>query len=135
MRLLAQCAANSSSERNWSTYKFVHSTVRNWLLCDRAEKLAYMYCNERILNCIESDDYEENMPVWMYDCATENDGEYGEKDADDNALCTDDFEDMATEFEMEYNLEVDAEEIEVRLQHRLGHIEANHVFDNENVTD
>ena len=73
MRLLAQCASNSSSERNWSTYKFVHSTVRNQLFCDRANKLVYMYCNERILSCIESEYYEENMHVWMYDCTCGND--------------------------------------------------------------
>ena len=65
IKLLAQCASNSSSERNWSTYKYIHSTIRNRLLADRAEKLVYMYCNEKILNILESEDYEEGMPIWM----------------------------------------------------------------------
>ena len=54
MNILGQCAANSSSERNWSMYKYVHSTIRNRLLADRAEKLVYMFCNEKILQHIES---------------------------------------------------------------------------------
>ena len=68
MKVLSQCSANSSSERNWSMYKYVHSTIRNRLLTDRADKLVYMYCNEKILQRIESEEYEEDMPTWMYDC-------------------------------------------------------------------
>ena len=49
-------------------YKYVHSTIRNWLLTNRADKLVYMYCNEKILQHLESKEYEENMPRWMYDC-------------------------------------------------------------------
>ena len=68
IKILAQCALNSSSERNWSMYKYVHSTICNRLLADRAEKLVYMYCNEKILNILENEDYEEGMPIWMYNC-------------------------------------------------------------------
>ena len=68
MKVLAQCAANSSSERNWSMYKYVHSTTRNRLLADRAEKLVYMFCSEKILSHIESNDYEEGLPTWVYSC-------------------------------------------------------------------
>ena len=49
MRVLSQCSSNSGSERNWSIYKYIHSTIRNQLLADRADKLVYMYCNEKIL--------------------------------------------------------------------------------------
>ena len=79
MKILSQCFANSSLERNWIMYKYVHSTICNWLLTDRADKLVYMYCNEKILGCIESPDYEEDMPVWMYDCQSGNADQYGEK--------------------------------------------------------
>ena len=37
MKVLAQCAANSSSERNWSMYKYVHNTIRNRLLAESQE--------------------------------------------------------------------------------------------------
>ena len=67
MKVLAQCAANSSSERNWSMYKYIHSTIRNRLLADRAEKLVYMFCNENKFSHIEINGYEESMPPWVYD--------------------------------------------------------------------
>ena len=38
-----------ASERNWSTYKFIHSKLRNRLVNDCAEKLVYIYWNIRIL--------------------------------------------------------------------------------------
>ena len=76
MKILAQCAANSSSERNWSMYKYIHSTVRNRLLADRAEKLVYMYCNEKILSHIESNGYEENMPAWIYECQADDECDF-----------------------------------------------------------
>ena len=50
-----------------------HSTICNRLLEDRAEKLVYMYCNEKILSHIESNDYEEGMPTWVYDCREDDD--------------------------------------------------------------
>ena len=76
MKVLVQCATNSSSERNWSMYKYVHSTIRNRLLADRAKKLVYMYCNEKILSHIESNDYEEGMPTWIYDCQEDDDCDF-----------------------------------------------------------
>lgn len=76
MKILEQCAANSSSERNWSMYKYVHSTVRNRLLVDRAEKLVYMFCNEKILQHIQSQGYEEEMSQWTYDCTTQDGEEF-----------------------------------------------------------
>ena len=45
MKILSQCSANSSSERNWSMYKYVHGTICNQLLTNSADTLVYMYCN------------------------------------------------------------------------------------------
>ena len=53
-------------------YKYVHNTIKNHLLSDRAKKLVYMYCNERILKCIKTKSYEEEMPRWMYECNDDN---------------------------------------------------------------
>ena len=68
MKVLSQCTTNLSLERNWSMYKYVHNTIKNCLLSNRAKKLVYIYCNERILKRIESESYEEEMPRWMYEC-------------------------------------------------------------------
>jgi hypothetical protein len=49
-RILAQVVSSSSCERNWSSYSFVHSKMRNRLLSSRAEDLVYVYTNLRVLN-------------------------------------------------------------------------------------
>lgn len=108
MKILGQCAANSSSERNWSMYKYVHSTVRNRLLADRAEKLVYMFCNEKILQHIESQGYEEDMPTWVYDCTTQEE--------DDFDVGTS----QCTLQQLDENLQVDMDEIEDLLEDRLA---------------
>ena len=53
--------------------------IHNRLSVVRVEKLVYMYCNEKILNILKSEDYEEGMPIWMY-----ND------DVSKNIVCNDD---------------------------------------------
>ena len=68
MKILSQTSLNSSSERNQSMYKYIHGTTRNRLLIDRADKLVYMYCNKKILQHIQNEEYEEDMPRWMYKC-------------------------------------------------------------------
>ena len=34
-----------------------------------------MFCNEKLLNILEIEDYEEGMPIWMYNCSDKNDNE------------------------------------------------------------
>lgn len=99
IRILAQCASNSSSERNWSTYKYVHSTIRNRLLSARAEKLVYMYCNEKIIQHIESDAYSEAMPKWSYDI--------GDGETNDDTVTNDDQGYAVSLEEIEENLQSD----------------------------
>ena len=99
MKVLSQTASNSSSERNWSMYKYIHSTTRNRLLVDRADKLVYMYCNEKILGHIESNEYVEDMPRWMYDCDDVEDDHF------DVGLV------LCTSLQVEENLEIDSEEL------------------------
>ena len=49
-RLLSQVASSSSTERNWSTYGFVHSVKRNKLGAGKAEDLVYVHSNLRLLS-------------------------------------------------------------------------------------
>ncbi|KAH9320414.1 hypothetical protein KI387_044514, partial [Taxus chinensis] len=42
-------ASNSSAERNWSTYGFIHSAKRTMLASKKAEDLVYVHSNLRLL--------------------------------------------------------------------------------------
>ena len=68
MKILSQTSLNSSLEHNWSMYKYIHGTTQNCLLIDRADKLVYMYYNEKILQHNEDEKYKEDMLKWMYKC-------------------------------------------------------------------
>ena len=47
-RLLSQIASSSATERNWSTYSFIHSIKRNRLTSRRAEKLVAVHSSLRL---------------------------------------------------------------------------------------
>ncbi|CAB4410252.1 unnamed protein product [Rhizophagus irregularis] len=42
IKVLSIPASSAVSERNWSTYNFIHSKLRNRMVIDRAEKLVYI---------------------------------------------------------------------------------------------
>ena len=50
LKLLGQPCSSSCAERNWSTYKFIHSLKRNKMAPTRARDLIYMYSNLRLLS-------------------------------------------------------------------------------------
>ncbi|XP_062191201.1 uncharacterized protein LOC133894997 [Phragmites australis] len=49
-RLVSQCASSSGCERNWSTFAFIHTKVRNRLSYKKLHKLVYVNYNLRIQN-------------------------------------------------------------------------------------
>ena len=49
IKVLSISATSAASERNWSTYNFIHFKLRNRMVIDWAEKLVYIYWNIRIL--------------------------------------------------------------------------------------
>ena len=53
IRLLPQVASSSSCERNWSTYGFIHSLLRNRLGSKKAEKLVYIHSSLRLLSRLD----------------------------------------------------------------------------------
>ncbi|EXX70893.1 hypothetical protein RirG_083410 [Rhizophagus irregularis DAOM 197198w] len=53
IKVLSIPASSAVSKRNWSTYNFIHSKLRNRMVIDRAEKLVYIYWNIRILRELE----------------------------------------------------------------------------------
>ena len=103
-------------------YKYVHSTICNWLLIDTADKLVYMYCNEKILQHLEIKEYEEDMPRWMYDCNGAEDEHFDARPM----LCT--------TVEIDQNLEIDANELHKAREKNLGemHLEnSDHEIDKD----
>jgi hypothetical protein len=53
MRLISQCASATGCERNWSTFAFIHTKVRNCLTYEKLHKLIYVNYNLRIQNSID----------------------------------------------------------------------------------
>ncbi|KAL6126557.1 hypothetical protein ACLB2K_074604 [Fragaria x ananassa] len=64
-KLLGQPSSSSCCERNWSTYKFIHSATRNKITPQRAEDLVYVHTNLRLLSR-RSHSYKEG-PSQMWD--------------------------------------------------------------------
>jgi hypothetical protein len=67
VRVLSQVISSSASERNWSTYGFIHSKLRNRLTLARAEQLVFAHTNGRLLDKTSAISYEEQFPVWDSD--------------------------------------------------------------------
>jgi hypothetical protein len=42
--------SSATSERTWSTFRFIHSRLRNRLTNDRVEKLVFLYINSVLLD-------------------------------------------------------------------------------------
>ena len=49
-KLLGQPCLSSRAERNWSTYKFIHSLKRNKMALACSEDLIYVHSNLRLLS-------------------------------------------------------------------------------------
>ena len=47
-RLLSQCAASSGCERNWSTFAYIHTKLRNRLSHQKLDKLVFVNYNLRL---------------------------------------------------------------------------------------
>jgi hypothetical protein len=67
IRLISQCALATGCERNWSTFAFIHTKVRNHLTYEKLHKLVYVNYNLRIQNNIDGgsrhdDDDDDDDP-------------------------------------------------------------------------
>lgn len=72
LKLLAQPCSSSCSERNWSTYSFIHSLKRNKMTPQRAEDLVFVHSNLRLLSRNSPQYQEEETKMW--DIAGDNFG-------------------------------------------------------------
>lgn len=76
VKVLSQVASACSCERNWSTYDFIHSPLRNKLSPRTAESLVYVFSNLRLLDTVTDVEYEEEYVPW----AEEEDSEESEEE-------------------------------------------------------
>ena len=51
IRILSIPATSAASERNWSTFGFIHSKLRNRLHEERVEKIVYLFWNLSNVMC------------------------------------------------------------------------------------
>ncbi|KAK9690186.1 hypothetical protein RND81_09G110000 [Saponaria officinalis] len=64
IKILSQPISSSSAERNWSTYKFIHSVIRNKLNNIRADKLVFIHENLRLISRFTSDYNSGEFKGW-----------------------------------------------------------------------
>ncbi|KAG5540905.1 hypothetical protein RHGRI_020969 [Rhododendron griersonianum] len=64
LKLLVQPSSSSCSERNWSTYLFVHSAKRNKMTPKRAEDLVFIHSNIRLLSRRTRQYMEGQTKMW-----------------------------------------------------------------------
>ncbi len=64
LKLLVQPSSSSCSERNWSTYSFVHSAKRNKMTPKRAEDLVFIHSNLRLLSRRSRQYMEGQTKMW-----------------------------------------------------------------------
>jgi hypothetical protein len=53
MRHVSQCASTTGCERNWSTFAFIHTKVRNRLTYEKLHKLVYINYNLKTQNSLD----------------------------------------------------------------------------------
>uniref|UniRef100_A0A7N2KWX4 DUF659 domain-containing protein n=1 Tax=Quercus lobata TaxID=97700 RepID=A0A7N2KWX4_QUELO len=63
-KLLGQPCSSSCAERNWSTYKFIHSLKRNKMAPARAEDLVYVHSNLRLLSRRNEEYVNTSTKMW-----------------------------------------------------------------------
>ncbi|XP_050238985.1 uncharacterized protein LOC126688363 [Mercurialis annua] len=63
-KVLGQPTSSSCSERNWSTYSFIHPVIRNKLNPKRAEDLVFIHNNLRLLSRNSSVYNDEITKIW-----------------------------------------------------------------------
>jgi len=70
LKLLGQPTSSSSCERNWSTYGFINSALRNRLTPPHAEDLVFVHNNMHLLSR-KSEDYNKGL-TQMWDVGVDN---------------------------------------------------------------
>ena len=96
-------ATSAASERNWSTYNFIHSKLRNRITIDQVKKLIYIYWNIRILQKLK-------VPLTVKELI-KSDMNFSDLDKESDGEQNDDDFEVLTEYEEnETDLDIDINE-------------------------
>ena len=60
MKLFTLCASSAASERNFSSFSFIHTKLRNRLSDEKVVKSVYVYANRKNLVAHEDTEDEED---------------------------------------------------------------------------
>jgi hypothetical protein len=82
VRVLSQVTSSSASERNWSTFDFIHTKKRNRLHCKRVRDIVYVHSNLRLSTKLQDVAYTEGKIPWSFQSATPADDEDSETDSE-----------------------------------------------------
>lgn len=68
--IVEMICSSATSERTWSTFRFIHSRLRNRLTNERVNKLVFIYTNCVLLDEIDKNDYilEDGAVISETDC-------------------------------------------------------------------
>lgn len=72
IQVFSMATSSSASERNFSTFGFIHSKLRNQLSVDRVEKLVYIKTNSNILSKADQDTVSDSDSVATEELEDEN---------------------------------------------------------------
>jgi hypothetical protein len=103
MKLLSQCASSSGCERNWSSFGFIHTKLRNKLGHNKLHKLVFVNYNLRLRiqragSTVEPSDFDPvnrtmDLSFYYYRNAIQDWMEHGRSNAppvmDEDSDCTD----------------------------------------------
>jgi hypothetical protein len=62
----AQISSASACERNWSTFGFIHSRLRNRLIASRANDLVFVHSNLKLTEKRKDADYVQKSLCFMF---------------------------------------------------------------------
>ena len=91
IRVLSTPATSAASERNWSTFGFIHSKLRNRLHEKRVERIVYLFWNLRILRAI---DKQITLDSWVEKLLQKRAIEASEGNNENNEDAESDFSDL-----------------------------------------
>ena len=91
IRVLSTPATSAASERNWSTFGFIYSKLRNRLHEKRVEKIVYLFWNLRILRSI---DRQITLDGWVEKLLQKRVMETSDRNNENNKDTKSDFSDL-----------------------------------------
>jgi hypothetical protein len=82
-KVLSLVSSSCASERNWSTFEFIHSKKRNRLGAKRCNDLVWAFSNSRLREKLRDPEYTEEMVEWGSDSESEEEASASQRELED----------------------------------------------------